>query len=480
MRKLISKQWLVLFLAIAVIFNACEKDDDPITGFNAELSVTTEGNEADLVSIVYTVTLSQSNQTGSDIIFDFNTNGGTATPGEDYTAITDANANLTIANGSSTGTITVEVLQDTEYEETETVIGEITNVSYSELTILTAQATANIVDNDDGYIYANGVLISNEGTFGSGNGSISYYSYSFDEVTNDVFKTVNGRSLGDVLQSITVHNDLAYMVMNGSNKVEVAYANNMVQKGVITGVTSPRYFIGVSDTKGYISEWGNGSETNIQVVDLTTLAITKSITVGAGPERMLLHNNKVYVANSGGYVNASTVSVIDPSTDGVIKTIDLGGDSPRDFIVDANDDIWVLCAGYIDYSNYPTITETASKLVRIDPTTNTVAQTITIGESYHPTCLETSKNGNNIFYGGGYGVVGIYKMAITDSSVPTTALLDKTFYGFNINPETGNIFALEAPNFTANGTLRRYKGDGTELGSYEVGIGPNGTNSKKK
>ncbi len=478
MRKLIFKQWFLLFLSIAIFITACDNNDEPlITGFNAELSVTTEGNESDLVSIVYTVTLSESNQTGDDIIFDFNTiEDGTATAEEDYTAITDANANLIIANGSSTGTITVKVLQDTEYEETETVIGEIANVSYSEITIITAQATANIVDNDGDYIYANGVFITNEGAWGNGNGSLSYYSFSFDEVTNDVFQTVNGRALGDVVQSATIYNGIAYIVVNSSNKVEVATANTMVEKGVITGVTQPRYFIGINDTKGYVSQWDAGSGTNVQVIDLTTLAVTKSITVGKGPERMLLHNNMVYVANSGGYSVDNTISVIDPATDAVVKTITLEGDCPKDFVVDANDDIWVLCTGQ-EYST----PQTASKLVRLDPTTNTVAQTITIGTTLFPTCLETGKNGTNLFYGAtGYGVSAIYKMAITDSSAPTTALLDKTFYGFSINPETGNIFACEAPSFSANGTLWRYKEDGTELGSYEVGIGPNGAYSKKK
>ncbi|MCK5028999.1 MAG: hypothetical protein KAR57_05145 [Bacteroidales bacterium] len=478
MRKLILKQWFVLFLSIAVFVSACNKDDDEpkLTDFNADLSVTTQGNESDLVSIIYTVTLSGKNETGDAIIFDFNTNGGTATAGEDYTAITGASANLTIANGASTGTITVEVLQDVIAEEIETVNAEIANASYENVTIITAQATANIEDDD---IYANGVFISNEGTFGSGNGSVSYYSFDDDAVTNDIFKTVNGRSLGDVVQSVTVHNGMAYMVMNGSNKVEVASANNMIEKGVITGVTSPRYFVGVSDTKGYVSEWGSGSETNVQVIDLTTLTVIKSITVGMGPERMLFHNDMVYVANSGGWGNDNTISVINPSTDAVIKTITLEGDSPRDFIVDVNDDIWVLCAGHIDYYSTPMV-ETPSKLVRINPTTNEVAQTITIGESYHPTCLETSKNRNNLFYGAGYGVQGIYKMSISDSSVPTTPLIDKTFYGFNVNPETGNIYALEAPSFTANGTLWRYEANGAELGSYEVGIGPNGTGLKKK
>lgn len=335
-------------------------------------------------------------------------------------------------------------------------------------------------DDDDSIsgIYSDGVFISNEGQFGAGNGSISYYSYNTDEVTNNIFKTTNNRSLGDAVQSITIHNNLAYIVVNGSSKIEVASSNDFIEKGVITGLAYPRYFIGVSDTKAYVSEWGSGMGTDIKVIDLSSLTVTKSITVGMGPERMLLHNDKVYVANSGGWGNDNTISVIDPSTDAVVKTITLAGDSPRDFIVDANNNIWVLCAGSVDYYSTP-MTETPSVLVQINPTTNEVAQTITIGESYHPTCLETSKNGNNIFYGAGYGVQGIYKMKITDTTVPSTPLIDKTFYGFNINSETGNIFALEAPSFTANGTLWRYETNGTELGSYIVGIGPNGTNAKK-
>lgn len=476
MKKVNLQKWLFLFLSFAIVFTACDDDEPVVTSFNADLSVTTHGNEADLVSIVYIVTLSKTNETGTDITFDFNTTGGTATAGEDYTAISGATTNLIVENGTSSATISVEILQDIEFEETETVIGQIANVSNEGVTIATSEATANIEDDD---IYGNGVFISNEGNFGSGNGSISYYNYATDEVTNNIFSAVNGRSLGDVLQSVTIHNGLAYMVLNGDNKIEVASAGNMTEKGVITGFNAPRYLLGLSDTKAYVSEWGSGMGTEIQVIDLTNLSITKSITVGMGPEKMILHNDKVYVANSGGWGNANTISVIDPSTDAVVKTITLDGDSPRDFIVDANDDIWVLCAGYINYYSTP-VTETPSVLVRIDPSTNEVAESITIGESYHPTCLEVSKNGNNLFYGAGYGVQGIYKMSITDTSTPTTPLIDKSFYGFTVNPETGNIFACDAGYFTANGTLYRYQPDGTELGNYEVGIGPNGTSSSSR
>lgn len=325
--------------------------------------------------------------------------------------------------------------------------------------------------------YLDGAFISNEGGFGAGNGSISFYNYDKDTVYNNIFSTVNNRVLGDVVQSITLKNNLAYIVVNASNKIEIAYANTFKEKGVITDVVNPRYFVALNNSKGYASQWGeNGA---IKVIDLKGLAVTKTVTVGAGAERMLITDNMLYVANSGGYANNNTISVIDTDTDEVVKTITLDGDSPRDLVEDANGDIWVLCAGFVDWYSTP-MTQTPSKLIRITTNNNEVAESITISDSFHPTCLEVSKNGNNIFYGGGYGVQGIFKMSITDNTVPSTALIDKSFYGFNINPETGVIYAMEAPSFSASGTLYRYETNGSKLGEYEAGIGPNGAGFKKK
>src|SRR5207244_3476972 len=60
---------------------------------NAVLSTTTQGNETGPVNIVYTVTLSKTNNTGSAITFDVTDPlTGTATSGSDYTAFGGAAA----------------------------------------------------------------------------------------------------------------------------------------------------------------------------------------------------------------------------------------------------------------------------------------------------------------------------------------------------------------------------------------------------
>ncbi len=117
-------------------------------GDGAELSATTQGDEDGPVNIVYTITLPYTNSTGSAITFDIDDAGtGSATSGSDYTAI-PANAQISVANGSQTGTYTVSVIDDAVSEGVETVMATISNPSVSSIAITTAFATATITDNE--------------------------------------------------------------------------------------------------------------------------------------------------------------------------------------------------------------------------------------------------------------------------------------------------------------------------------------------
>ncbi len=83
-----------------------------------------------------------------EVTFDLDDLGtGTATSGADYTAI-DASAQISVADGATTGTLTVEVTEDALVEATETVIAQISNSSFDSVTINTASATANITNDD--------------------------------------------------------------------------------------------------------------------------------------------------------------------------------------------------------------------------------------------------------------------------------------------------------------------------------------------
>ena len=64
------------------------------------------------------------------------------------------------------------------------------------------------------------VLVCNEGNFRWGNASAGILNLSNQKWVEDGFKQVNGRSLGDVLQSATYWNENWWLVVNNSSKIE--------------------------------------------------------------------------------------------------------------------------------------------------------------------------------------------------------------------------------------------------------------------
>ena len=333
-------------------------------------------------------------------------------------------------------------------------------------------------DDDDGQsapvpVKDDAVYVINEGSFGSGNGSIDYYSAKSDSILNDLYSYVNVFPLGDVVQSMHIFNGKGYICVNNSQKLEVVNMADFVSYGSSNGFQGPRFFLGINSSKGYVSDWFSNT---VKVVDLTTLAVTDSIPAGAGPEQMLLTGNTVYVTNVGGYGNDSTVTVISTDQDSVITTIQVGL-NPNSIQQDANGFIWVLCGGSIgpDFTG-GTADDRAGSLVRINPSTFAVDKTFTMTSAEHPVKLVITGDKKRMYYLNGIdGYQGkICTYSIYDPGISSTKLVDKTFYGLAVSPNSGELYAGFAPDFTQAGTLFRYSSSGNLQGSKPTGIAPNG------
>ncbi|NOU61796.1 cadherin-like domain-containing protein [Marinifilum caeruleilacunae] len=315
---------------------------------------------------------------------------------------------------------------------------------------------------------------------GSSNGSLSMINRN-DEVTNNYFSTANnGVALGQYPQSMAVNDDYAFIVVttaSGAGYVEVANKIDFTHNATIDGFSYPRE-ITLAGDKAYVSN-GNGQDANyakenneIYIIDLNTMTKTGEIAVGAGPEKMVVSNGKLYVANSGGWSNDdNTVSVIDIESDQVLETITVKS-CPKDMVVDANGDIWVYCSGVPDYSNWPNVTYTNSGISVITESTSAVT-------SYDLTNLSTSGI-KNIAINKAKDVVyfmsdAVYAMNISDTALPTIKLIDTTFYGMDVNPVSDNLWLCEAIDATTPGTVHVYNSEGAELKSFTVGTMPNST-----
>ena len=68
----------------------------------------------------------------------------------------------------------------------------------------------------------NRVFVTNEGPFQDGTGTLSIIYRDSLTVENNVFEKVNDRPIGNIVQSIEVFEEKAYIVVNNANKVEIA------------------------------------------------------------------------------------------------------------------------------------------------------------------------------------------------------------------------------------------------------------------
>ncbi len=262
--------------------------------------------------------------------------------------------------------------------------------------------------------YENGYFVTNEGNFGSGNGSISFVSNN-GTVENNVFENVNGSLLGDVVQSMNIINDKAFIVVNGSYKVEVASLDSMKHIKSIEAFQSPRYILVVDENKAYVSDWGGGFGGFISVIDLESLEWSKDILLGgASPEKLVKSGDLVFTADAGGWFEpAATVSVINTLTDELESTI-IVGDVPKSIQVDVNGDVWVLCEGKTEYdANWNVVGHTAAQLVKINGTSAQIEQTFVFTDStQHPSNLVIDESGTTLYFCNGGWSKAVYVMVV--------------------------------------------------------------------
>jgi YVTN family beta-propeller protein len=315
--------------------------------------------------------------------------------------------------------------------------------------------------------FAGKVFVVNEGNFNEADGTISAIDPSTASVTHDVFGSVNnGRALGDVVQSMTLHADRGYIVVNNSNKIEVVDANSFESLYAIEGLALPRYLI-VSDGKGYVTEWVSFSDPGrVSVIDLSSHSVTGSVDVGYGAEDLIVVNDKIFVSNSF----ANSVSVVDTETLTVRSTIEVGN-SPASFLLDKDGKLWVICQGGFDPAFNPL---DDGKLVQIDPVTNSVLKTIDLNQNVSGKgALDPAKA--NIFY---YAGQAIYKVGIAATEKPASPFISEPmstgFYGIGVDPRTGILYVSDASAFATNGKTFRYSSDGELIDIVSTDRGPNG------
>lgn len=325
-----------------------------------------------------------------------------------------------------------------------------------------------------------GFFLLNEGNMGSNKASLDYFDYESGYYIKNIFAERNPgvvKELGDVGNDLQIYGDKLYAVINCSHFIEVMDVNTAKH---ITTISIPNCrYITFKDQYAYVSSYAGPVQIDpnarlgyVAKVDTTNFNVIGSCLVGYQPEEMVIVENKLYVANSGGYRVPhydNTVSVIDLETFTEIKKIEVGINLHR-LELDSRGNIYVSSRG--DYYGTP------SKTFIIDTKTDQVSD-----------ILNPLPNSNMTLYGDQLYLYSTEWSYVTNSNAISYAIVNtqtqqvvtKNFikdgtekkitlpYGLAVNPDNGDFFVTDAKNYVTPGTLYCFGADGTKKWEVETG-----------
>lgn len=327
--------------------------------------------------------------------------------------------------------------------------------------------------------FIKGFYLLNEGNMGSNKSTVDYMDYTTGYYRKNIYAEVNPSvvmELGDVGNDLQIYGKKLYAVINVSGLIEVMDVATARHIGTIK-IPNCRY-ISFHNGKAYVSSYAGPVELDpnartgyVAEIDTASLKVTREVTVGYQPEEMVILNNKLYVANSGGYRVPNydrTVSVIDLSSFTVVKTIDVAINLHR-MVADKYGDIYVSSRG--DYK------DTKSDTYIIDSRTDEVKGKLNLAVTEW--CLDDDKL---YTYGSEYSSeTGQYTMNYAIVDVRTEEIVSRNFitdgtdknigkpYGLAVNPETKEIFVTDARTYVIPGTLYCFTPEGKKKWAVTTG-----------
>lgn len=316
---------------------------------------------------------------------------------------------------------------------------------------------------------SHGVFICNEGQWGHDNSTISFYDPETDKVKTELPLLFEGAPfpLGDVCQSMTLHNGRGYIVINNSAKIYVIDAKTNAYRGKITELTSPRNIHFVNGSKAYISDMYS---TQMTIFNPATLVKTGTIDVGRSTETMVAQGDYLYVTS---WSHSKKIYKIDMRNDKVVDSLAVTL-QPNSAVFDSDGRLWVLSDG--GYFGSPAGQENAA-LTRINTENFSIEKTLTFSDiNLSPNKLTIGNDGQTLYFLSGWTASeGLYSMSTSATALPTTPFIangTRTFYSIGVDPANSDIYVSDAIDYQQSGTIYRYSSTGKQISSFKGGVNP--------
>ena len=311
------------------------------------------------------------------------------------------------------------------------------------------------------------LFVINEGNFQYGNATLTYYDPLMQTVENEVFLRSNGMKLGDVAQSMTIRNNVAWLVVNNSHVVFAINTTTLKEVGRIVNLTSPRYIHFITDEKAYITQiWDN----RIFIVNPKRYAITgyihvPNMTMENGSTEQIVQKGKYVYINCWSYQNR--ILKIDTETDQIVDELTIGI-QPTSLVLDANGKLWTVTDGGYEGSPYG---YEAPALYRINPEEMIVEQRFDFEFGQSPSEIQVNGDATKIYWIND----DIWEMDVNATTLPSKPFLPSKgtlYYGLTVSPENGDVYVADAIDYVQQGKIYRYSATGEYIDEFYAGIIP--------
>ncbi|WP_233266215.1 YncE family protein [Myroides fluvii] len=297
----------------------------------------------------------------------------------------------------------------------------------------------------------NGLLILNQGGLAYNDASIGFSSFAYDKYHANIAQTAD-RALGDGAQSMAFKDNKAFVVLKGSNKVEIFNRYTFKHEGTITEGLNKPLSIAFANNKVYVT---NEETQTVSVYDSNYQFLTL-IKINAPVGQILAWHTKVYVQKNIS-ADKSEIVVVDEKFN-IIKSIPVQKEL-KDFVT-LGDFIFAVSSTADKSFFYKIDAQTDEKVTEFFSTRNTAAKNLRV-------------DNNDMYYTSNNAV---YKWNPHDTNVQVAPVLTipekeyieaSTFYGFNVIKNT--IYVGDAGDMLDPSTVHVYQ-NGQKVSSFTAGI----------
>ncbi len=304
----------------------------------------------------------------------------------------------------------------------------------------------------------NGAYILSEGGVNPGSSKLSFYSITKDSFYTNIFSS---GILGLFPSGLIFKSNNLFLTEQGNfgsaGKIYKLDTNGSMLLSQVVG-TNP-YSLAAANNKIYIS---NGPAGNVSVVDMNSLSFVRNIRVGVYPQEIMAIGNKIFVCNTSlfGGAQDSTVSVIDATTDNVVKTIIVQKD-PSSLAITNDNKLLVGCPGQFGY------------VYLIDPGSYNKLDSFLSIDGFGKDIAVDSESDDIFFISNSNNITKINLVSRVSSILlanPSPASV--LFYGYNYESVNKKHYVCDAKNFAVAGSLNIYNEIGALEKIYTTGIAP--------